>query len=143
MIFKYLYGYKLCHLKDAIIKELQKKLKNHYRAVGKQVFSLHCSENAFVGLFGTYIMCYSPCGSFYSCNFKEENAVETVGSIFNNNNWYKHNYGNGQLSFVRLYISEEQDISKKNNETYCSNENSKPPKKSKSKLFLNDEMIIE
>ncbi|CAG8840728.1 35530_t:CDS:1, partial [Gigaspora margarita] len=133
----------LCHLKDAIIKELQKKLKNHYRAIGKQVFSLHCSENAFVGLFGAYITYYLPCSSFYICNFKGENAVKTIGSIFNNNNWYKRNYGNEQLSFVRLYIPEEQDISKKNNETYCSNENSKPPIKSKSKLFPNDEMIIE
>ncbi|RIB00571.1 hypothetical protein C2G38_2163574 [Gigaspora rosea] len=76
----------LCHLKDAIIKELQKKLKNHYLAVGKQVFSLHCSENAFVCLFGAYITRYLPCGSFYICNFKGENAVESIGSIFNNNN---------------------------------------------------------
>ncbi|CAG8771788.1 11479_t:CDS:1, partial [Gigaspora margarita] len=84
----------LCHLKDTIIKELQKRLKNHHRAVEKQVFSLHCSENAFVGLFGAYITHYSPCGSFYICNFKGENAIEIIGSIFNNNNWYKHNYGN-------------------------------------------------
>ncbi|CAG8851533.1 34130_t:CDS:1, partial [Gigaspora margarita] len=41
----------LCHLKDTIIKELQKKFKNHYYAVEKQVFSLHCSKNTFVGLF--------------------------------------------------------------------------------------------
>jgi hypothetical protein len=30
----------LSHLKNAIIKELQKRLKNHYTAVGKQVFSV-------------------------------------------------------------------------------------------------------
>ncbi|RIB30953.1 hypothetical protein C2G38_2151392 [Gigaspora rosea] len=131
----------LCHLKDAIIKELQKRLKNHHRAVGKQVFSLHCSENAFVGLFGAYITRYSLCGSFYICSFKGENAIEIIESIFNNN-WYKRNYGNGQLSFVRLYIPEEQDISKIDNKKQCSNKNSKP-KKYKSKLFPNNKMIIE
>ncbi|KAF0520286.1 hypothetical protein F8M41_016415 [Gigaspora margarita] len=89
----------LCHLKDAIIKELQKKLKNHYHAVGKQVFSLYYSEMLLLD----YLT----------------------------------------IKFFRLYIPEKQDISKKNNETYCSNKNSKPPKKSKSKLFPNDEMIIE
>ncbi|CAB4425740.1 unnamed protein product [Rhizophagus irregularis] len=34
----------LSHLKKAIIKELQKRLKNYHTAVGKQVFSIHCSE---------------------------------------------------------------------------------------------------
>ncbi|CAG8503263.1 166_t:CDS:2 [Scutellospora calospora] len=82
----------LDHLKNAIIKELQKKLKNHYRAIGEQVFSIHCSENAFVGIFGSYITRYSPCGSFYFCNFRGENAVETIGLIFNNNQWYQHDY---------------------------------------------------
>ncbi|CAG8471618.1 23848_t:CDS:2, partial [Gigaspora rosea] len=84
----------LNHLRNAIIKELQKKLKNHYRAVGEQVFSMHCSKNAFVGIFGPYITCYSPCGSFYLCNFGGEDAVETIGLIFNNNQWYKRDYGN-------------------------------------------------
>ncbi|CAG8795241.1 10301_t:CDS:1, partial [Dentiscutata erythropus] len=74
----------LNHLRKAIIKELQKKLKNHYHAVGEQVFSVHCSENAFVGIFGSYITCYSPCGSFYLYNFGGEDAVETIGLIFNN-----------------------------------------------------------
>ncbi len=86
----------LCHLKCVIVKELQKKLKNHYRAVGEQVFSLHCSEDAFVGIFGHYITRYSPCGSFYICHFKGENAVETIAQLLDNVNWCEHNYGNGQ-----------------------------------------------
>ncbi|CAG8845677.1 27627_t:CDS:2, partial [Racocetra persica] len=105
----------LLYLKNVVIKELQKRLKNHHHAVGKQVFSLHCSENAFVGLFGAYITRYLPCSSFYICNFKGEDAVDTIGSIFNNNNWYKRHYGNDQ----------------------------KQSKKSQSKLSSNGEMIIE
>ncbi|CAG8841611.1 7565_t:CDS:1, partial [Gigaspora margarita] len=89
----------LNHLRNAIIKKLQKKLKNHYRAVGEQVFLMHCSENAFVGIFGPYITRYSLCGSFYLCNFGED-AVETIGLIFNNDQWYKRDYGNSQCSFV-------------------------------------------
>uniref|UniRef100_U9U0E3 Uncharacterized protein n=1 Tax=Rhizophagus irregularis (strain DAOM 181602 / DAOM 197198 / MUCL 43194) TaxID=747089 RepID=U9U0E3_RHIID len=38
----------LSYLKSAIIKKLQKRLRNNYTAVGEQTFSLHCSENAFV-----------------------------------------------------------------------------------------------
>ncbi|CAB5376260.1 unnamed protein product [Rhizophagus irregularis] len=41
----------LLHLKRVIVKELQKRLKNHHTAVGEQTFSIHCSEDAFVGLF--------------------------------------------------------------------------------------------
>ncbi|CAG8795015.1 36455_t:CDS:1, partial [Gigaspora margarita] len=104
----------LNHLRNTIIKELQKKLKNHYRAIGEQVFSMHCSENAFVGIFGSYITHYSPCGSFYLCNFRRENAVETIGLMFKNNQWYKCDYGDGQCSFVRFY-SPENKILETNN----------------------------
>ncbi|CAB4375996.1 unnamed protein product [Rhizophagus irregularis] len=55
----------LSHLKKAIIKELQKRLKNHYTAVGKQVFSVHCSEDAFVG----------------------EKAFDEIGKILDDENW--------------------------------------------------------
>ena len=87
---------KFCHLKSVIVKELKKRLKNHYRAVGEQVFSLHCSEDAFVGIFGHYITRYSPCGSFYICYFKGENAVETIAQLLDNVNWCERDYGNGQ-----------------------------------------------
>ena len=42
-------------MKRAIIKELQKRLKNHHTAVGEQIFSLQCSEDDFVGVFRTHI----------------------------------------------------------------------------------------
>ncbi|GET04505.1 hypothetical protein GLOIN_2v1726589 [Rhizophagus clarus] len=70
----------LSHLKKAIIKELQKCLKNHYTAVKKQVFSIHCSEDAFV-----------------------------VGKILDDENWGKRNYREGQLSFVCLYMPESEN----------------------------------
>lgn len=97
----------LLHLKQAIIKELQKRLKNHHTAVGEQVFSLHCSENAFVGIFKTHITRYSPCGSFYFCSFKGETAFDEIGKLLGDKNWGERNYGQGQLSFVRLYVPEE------------------------------------
>ncbi|PKK66537.1 hypothetical protein RhiirC2_868251 [Rhizophagus irregularis] len=77
----------LSHLKKAIIKELQKRLKNHYTAVGKQVFSVHCSEDAFVGIFKNHITRYSPCGSFYLCSFKGEKAFDEIGKILDDENW--------------------------------------------------------
>jgi hypothetical protein len=103
---------------------ITKKLKNHYRAVGKQVFSLHCSEDAFVGIFGHYITRYSPCGSFYICHFKGENAVETIAQLLDNVNWCERDYGNGQQSFVRLYVPEEPNMpcNKKNGEQQKKNQ---------------------
>jgi hypothetical protein len=59
-----------------IAKELQKQLKNHHTAVGEQTFTIHCSEDAFVGLFKNHITCYSPCGLSYFCSFKGEAAFE-------------------------------------------------------------------
>jgi hypothetical protein len=97
----------LSHLKKAIVKELQKRLKNHHTAVGEQTFSIHCSEDAFVGLFKKHITRYSPCGSFYFCSFKGEGAFEEIGRILNDKNWGERSYGQGQLSFIRLNAFEE------------------------------------
>src|ERR1043165_6156780 len=83
----------LTHLKKAIIKELQKRLKNNHTAVGEQSFSLHCSEDAFVGIFKEHIMRYSPCGSFYLCNFNGEKAFDNIGQILGDEKWGERNYG--------------------------------------------------
>ncbi|CAB5350684.1 unnamed protein product [Rhizophagus irregularis] len=40
----------LTHLKKAIIKELQKRLKNNHNAIGEQSFSIHCRQLSFVRL---------------------------------------------------------------------------------------------
>jgi hypothetical protein len=119
----------LFHLKNAIIKELQKRLKNNYTAVGEQTFSLHCSENAFVGVFKDHITRYSPCGSFYFCSFKGENAFDEIGQILDDEKWGERNYGQGQLSFVRLYVPENGDDSHK--------------QKTKMKLSTNGEMTVK
>ncbi|CAB5374271.1 unnamed protein product [Rhizophagus irregularis] len=74
----------LSHLKKAIIKELQKRLKNHHTAVGKQVFSIHCSEDAFV-------------------------TFEEIGKILVDENWKERNYGVEQLSFVCLHMPEVEN----------------------------------
>src|SRR5947207_907831 len=97
----------LLHLKKVIVKELQKRLKNHHTAVGEQTFSIHCSEDAFVGLFKNHITRYSPCGLSYFCSFKGEGAFDEIGQILNDKNWGERNFGQGQLSFVRLHVSEE------------------------------------
>jgi hypothetical protein len=122
----------LSHLKKAIIKELQKHLKNYYTAVGKQVFSIHCSEDAFVSIFKNHITCYSPCGSSYFCSFKGEKAFEEVGKILDNENWGEHNYGGGQLSFVCLHMSEIENSNCKQN-----------AKKSKAKSLVNGKMTVQ
>ena|SRR2546429_1539528 len=119
----------LSHLKKAIIKELQKRLKNNYTAVGEQTFSLHCSENAFVGVFKEHIMRYSPCGSFYFCSFKGENAFDEIGQILGDEKWGERNYGQGQLSFVRLHVPENGDVSHE--------------QKTKMKLSANGEMTVK
>ncbi|RGB33925.1 hypothetical protein C1646_761162 [Rhizophagus diaphanus] len=91
----------LSHLKKAIIKELQKRLKNHHTAVGKQVFSIHCSEDAFV----------------------EEKAFDEVGKVLDDKNWGERNYGGEQLSFVRLYTMPESE-----NNSYDQNAKKLKPK---------------
>jgi hypothetical protein len=123
----------LLHLKKAIIKELQKRLKNHHNAVGEQFFSIYCSENSFVGIFKTHITRYSPCGSFYFCRFSGENAFDEIGEILSDKNWGVRNYGQGQLSFVRLHISEEFENSDHKQKT----------KKAKQKLLANGGMTVE
>jgi len=120
----------LSHLRKAIIKELQKRLKNHHTAVGKQTFSIHCSEDAFVGIFKNHITRYSPCGSYYFCSFQGEEAFEEIGQILNDKNWGERNYGQGQLSFVRLNVFEEF-------------ENNSQSQKKKSKLSVNGEMTVK
>ncbi|CAG8750949.1 35135_t:CDS:2, partial [Gigaspora margarita] len=103
----------LNYLRNAIIKELQKKLKNYYYAIEKQVFLMHCSENAFV----------------------EEDTVKTIGLIFNNDQWYKRDYSNDQYSFVQLYSPEKQNILETSNKL-------QQQKKIK-KLSPNREMTVE
>ncbi|PKK74355.1 hypothetical protein RhiirC2_774896 [Rhizophagus irregularis] len=120
----------LLHLKRVIVKELQKRLKNHHTAVGEQTFSIHCSEDAFVGLFKKHITRYSPCGLSYFCSFKGEGAFDEIGRLLNNKNWGEHNYREGQLSFVRLYVSEEF-------------ENNSYKQKKKSRLSVNGEMTVK
>lgn len=122
----------LSHLKKAIIKELQKRLKNHHTAVGEQVFSIHCSEDAFVGIFKNHITRYSPCGSSYFCSFKGEKAFDEVGEILDDKSWGERNYGQGQLSFVRLNVP--------------GNDNSNGEqkiKKYKTRLSVNGEMTVQ
>ena len=122
----------LLHLKKAIIKELQKRLKNNHTAVGEQTFSLHCSEDAFVGIFKGYITRYSPCGSFYICNFKGEKAFDEIGQILGDDKWGERNYGQGQLTFVRLFVSEEFE-----------NNNCDRRIKNSKKLLANGGMTVE
>ncbi|CAB4394117.1 unnamed protein product [Rhizophagus irregularis] len=115
----------LLHLKRVIVKELQNRLKNHHTAVGEQTFSIHCNEDAFVGLFKKHITRYSPCGLSYFCSFKGEGAFDEIGRLLNNKNWGEHNYREGQLSFVRLYVSEEfenNSYKQKKNPDYQSTE---------------------
>ncbi|UZO22762.1 uncharacterized protein OCT59_015115 [Rhizophagus irregularis] len=100
----------LLHLKRVIVKELQKRLKNHYTAVGEQTFSIYCSEDAFVGLFKKHITHYSPCGSFYFCSFKGERAFDEIERLLNDKNWGERNYGEGQLSFICLSLVKNQYI---------------------------------
>ena len=126
-------GSELLHLKKAIIKELQKRLKNHHNAVGKQSFSIYCNEDAFVGIFKTHIIRYSLYRFFYFCRFSGENAFDEIGEILSDKNWEECNYGQGQLSFVRLHISEEFENSDHKQKT----------KKAKQKLLANGGMTIE
>ncbi|GBC37711.2 hypothetical protein GLOIN_2v1768888 [Rhizophagus irregularis DAOM 181602=DAOM 197198] len=105
-----IFNSELSHLKSAIIKELQ-------------------NENAFVGVFKDHIMRYSPCGSFYFCSFKGENAFDEIGQILDDEKWGERNYGKGQLSFVRLYIPENGDDNHK--------------QKTKMKLSANGEMTVK
>ena len=123
----------LLHLKKAIIKELQKRLKNHHTAIGEQTFSLHCSEDAFVGVFKSHITRYSPCGSFYFCSFKGETSFDEIGQILGDENWGERNYGKGQLSFVRLYVPE----------AISNDENKQKKRKTRTKLSVNGEMTVE
>ncbi|RIB11960.1 hypothetical protein C2G38_2202026 [Gigaspora rosea] len=102
--------YELRHIKNVIVKELQKRLKNHYSKVGKQVFSIHCSENSFVGIFGQYLTWYSVCGGWYQCFFDGEEAIDQLTEIFEDSQWEERNYGNGQLSWVKLYENESDKI---------------------------------
>jgi len=102
--------HELDHIKNVIVKELQKRLKNHYSKRGKQVFSIHCSEHSFVGIFGQYLTRYSVCGGWYQCFYDGEEAIDQLAAILGDNQWAERNYGNGQLSWIKLYDSESNKI---------------------------------
>ncbi|CAG8749001.1 6679_t:CDS:2, partial [Cetraspora pellucida] len=99
-------------------KELQKRLKNHYSKKEKQVFLIHCSENSFVDIFGQYLTRYSVCGGWYQCFFDEEEAIDQLAAIFDDNKWAERNYGNGQLSWIKLYNNESNAIKKTKKKSY-------------------------
>ncbi|CAG8856011.1 30626_t:CDS:1, partial [Gigaspora margarita] len=90
--------YELLHVKHVIVKELQKRLKNHYSNKGEQVFSIHCSENCFVGIFGQYLIRYFVCGGWYRCFFDGEEAIDQLAEILEDVRWAERNYENRQLS---------------------------------------------
>ncbi|RIB29799.1 hypothetical protein C2G38_938563 [Gigaspora rosea] len=121
----------LYHIKNTMVKELQKRLKNHYSKVGKQVFSIHCSENRFVGIFGQYLTRYSVCGGWYQCFFDGEEAIDQLTKIFGDNQWAERNYGNGQLSWIKLYENETEQ---------ATSESKFKPKK---KFYLEKGLLIE
>ncbi|CAB5339774.1 unnamed protein product [Rhizophagus irregularis] len=62
--------------------------------------------------------------------FKGEGAFDEIGRLLNDKNWEECNYGEGQLSFVRLYVSEEF-------------ENNSYKQKKKSRLSVNGEMTVK
>ncbi|CAG8672134.1 13518_t:CDS:2, partial [Cetraspora pellucida] len=101
--------HELHHIKNAIVKELQKRLKNHYSKVRNQVFSIHCSENSFVGIFDQYLTWYSA----------------------------ERNYGNEQLSWIKLYENEPNKIKELDQAT---SESIFKPKK---KFHLEKGLLIE
>ncbi|RIB22103.1 hypothetical protein C2G38_2174769 [Gigaspora rosea] len=96
--------YELLHVKHVIVKEIQKRLKNHYSNKGGQVFSIHCSENCFIGIFGQYLTRYSVCGGWYRCFFDGEEAIDQLAEIFKDVRWAERNYENRQLSWVKLCL---------------------------------------
>ncbi|RHZ50866.1 hypothetical protein Glove_490g32 [Diversispora epigaea] len=112
--------HELSHLKKVMVREVGKRLKNHHSAVGKQVFSIHCSEHAFVGIFGQYIERYSPCGNFYRCRFKGIESCNILTEIFKNKQWGERNYGQGQISWVQLILNSTNTIEDNQN---CINQN--------------------
>jgi len=118
--------YELAHIKKVMVRDLQKRLKKHHSTVGEQAFSLHCSENAFIGIFGQYLERYSPCGNFYQCCFKGETSCDILAKIFNDNQWYERDYGQGQLSWVKLIPeTNDQCVNNINGELSQNNQNNR------------------
>ena len=101
-----------------------------------EVFSIHCSENAFVGIFKNHIVIhYSLCGSSYLCKFEGKKAFKKVGKILDDGNWEERNYGEGQLSFVYLHILKSE------NSNY--EQNAQNAKKTKKTSLVDSEMIVQ
>src|SRR6185369_17726239 len=131
--------YELSHLKKVMIREVGKWLKNHNSAVGEQLFSIHCSEHAFVGIFGKYIEQYSPCGNFYQCRFKETESYNKLAEILKDKQWGECDYGQGQISWVQL-VSDNKEQDNQNcinqNNQYYENNRKKRAHKNQIELFI-------
>ena len=104
----------LLHLKKVIIKELQKRLKNHHTAIGEQTFSLHCSEDAFFGVFKSHTLtCQKYPGSskkwFLNCNISSSNDHQKMKHISLESSW--QDASNGGI-YMRLESIDEKIILK-------------------------------
>ncbi|CAG8490499.1 9398_t:CDS:2 [Dentiscutata erythropus] len=58
----------------------------------------------FVGIFGSWIQCYSPCKRKYTCIFKGESADTTMAMILQDTEWSGQWYKFDQKVYVMLYF---------------------------------------
>ncbi|CAG8645923.1 13580_t:CDS:2 [Dentiscutata erythropus] len=64
---------------------IKKQLPLHFKKTGKQTIKIPYSESQFIGVFGPWIQCYSPCKRKYTCSFKGQDADATMGMILQDN----------------------------------------------------------
>ncbi|CAG8548742.1 16367_t:CDS:2, partial [Dentiscutata heterogama] len=107
--------HELHHIKNVIVKELQN----------------------FVSLFGQYLTRYSICGGWYQCFFDGEEAIDQLSEILGDSQWAERNYGNRQISWIKLYESESDNI--KETDQIASESKSK----TKKKFYLKRGLFIE
>src|SRR6185369_9493981 len=73
--------------REMLVFLIKKRLSLHFRKTGKQTIKVPCSESQFVGVFGPWIQCYSPCKRKYTCFFKGQNANKMLSVILQDTEW--------------------------------------------------------
>ncbi|CAG8603747.1 8364_t:CDS:1, partial [Cetraspora pellucida] len=107
----------IAKFKKILVYAIQKQLPLHFSCSEKQLVKFSYTKSQFVGVFGKYIIQFSPSKSTYYCIFKGKNADNILSKIFEDQQWGTKYYEAGQSTYIVLYMEEwdqQQSLSLQN-----------------------------
>ncbi|CAG8835425.1 6284_t:CDS:1, partial [Gigaspora margarita] len=100
--------------KNDLIYIIGSKLKGHFTQSRKQTLSFSCLESLFFEVFKGYIHYFNRKNKSYKCLFHGPDAYMQLASIFDNQNWGRKFFDNGQQIFILLFDAQAEKRSASN-----------------------------